>query len=247
MSDKNLNAWTNKLLVNTYNDYELFIAEKKILSKLNLKNKEILDVGIGTGRTTNYLIKQSTKYIGIDYSPEMIKSAKKKFPKINLHVEDIRKIKYKNKFDFAFFSYNGIDYLKNKERHHAFLKLHASLKKNGYFLYSFHNYDGYNSKKPLFQNNSRNIFLKIKSFFRYIICTYNYNKLKKEENDFHNYGYFIDGGGYFNLITQYTKIKSEYSFLKKYFIVTFFNINGKKINPKEKQTDWMIYVLCKKR
>lgn len=137
MSDKNLNAWTNKLLVNTYNDYELFIAEKKILSKLNLKNKEILDVGIGTGRTTNYLIKQSTKYIGIDYSPEMIKSAKKKFPKINLHVEDIRKIKYKNKFDFAFFSYNGIDYLKNKERHHAFLKLHASLKKTDIFCILF--------------------------------------------------------------------------------------------------------------
>ena len=54
-------------------------------------NKEavILDVGSGTGHHVNLLNKNKNSVIGIDKSPDMIKIAKQKFPKLNFRLGNV--------------------------------------------------------------------------------------------------------------------------------------------------------------
>jgi len=41
---------------------------------------EVLDLGVGGGRTTPYLANRASRYVGIDYSAAMIKACRTKFP-----------------------------------------------------------------------------------------------------------------------------------------------------------------------
>ncbi|MBA4394790.1 MAG: class I SAM-dependent methyltransferase, partial [Desulfobacca sp.] len=65
---KNLNYYsTNK---------DLLESERALFEKYKhyIRNKKILDVGCGGGRTTEHLRMLSKNYIGIDYCQEMIVS-----------------------------------------------------------------------------------------------------------------------------------------------------------------------------
>src|SRR6266567_2196534 len=40
----------------------------------------VLDLGVGEGRTTPYLLARAGRYLGVDYSPEMVRLCREKFP-----------------------------------------------------------------------------------------------------------------------------------------------------------------------
>jgi ubiquinone/menaquinone biosynthesis C-methylase UbiE len=71
---------------------DLFKPEKAILDHIenDFKNKAILDIGIGTGRTTRHLLNISKNYIGIDYSHTMVCVARHAFPGVRLLHMDAR-------------------------------------------------------------------------------------------------------------------------------------------------------------
>jgi SAM-dependent methyltransferase len=50
----------------------LFPPEVRALEKVRdwVRGRPIMDIGVGTGRTTPYLLDLSPDYVGIDYSPE---------------------------------------------------------------------------------------------------------------------------------------------------------------------------------
>jgi ubiquinone/menaquinone biosynthesis C-methylase UbiE len=52
----------------------------------------MLDIGVGGGRTTKYFFPLAKEYVGIDYSPEMIQACKKKFPELRFEVADVRNL-----------------------------------------------------------------------------------------------------------------------------------------------------------
>ena len=60
---------------------------KEILKLVRWKNKEILDVGCGTGKLAYLISKKGGNVKGIDYSKSAIKVAKKKYQNPNLKYE----------------------------------------------------------------------------------------------------------------------------------------------------------------
>jgi ubiquinone/menaquinone biosynthesis C-methylase UbiE len=52
------------------------IATKKVLSKIKFSN--VLELGCGSGKNTQWLIKRSSKLIGLDFSKSMLDLARKK-------------------------------------------------------------------------------------------------------------------------------------------------------------------------
>ena len=58
----------------------------------------ILDIGIGTGRTTGPLSTMFGRYVGIDFSNEMIAAAKSLYPDRDLRVMDARKLRFRRGF-----------------------------------------------------------------------------------------------------------------------------------------------------
>jgi ubiquinone/menaquinone biosynthesis C-methylase UbiE len=128
-----------------YNNNELMPIEQATFKSLMhlLYNFNMLDVGIGCGRTTSVFIDKVNSYYGIDYSLEMIKEAHLKFPvyKDKLVVADARNLFFvnNNEYDLVLFSFNGIDYVSHDDRIKILKEIYRVTKENGYFILSSHN------------------------------------------------------------------------------------------------------------
>lgn len=119
------------------------MALKRIQSELG-KIRTILDVGVGGGRTTEYLVGIADRYVGIDYSEEMISLCKKKFShhrNATFLYCDVRNMSIfdEETFDLVMFSYNGIDNMGAEDREKGLLEMKRVARNNGYILFSSHN------------------------------------------------------------------------------------------------------------
>ncbi len=107
----------------------------------DLRGKRILDLGVGGGRTTGFLLELSSYYVGVDYSPKMIERCRRRFPEANLRVLDARDLSaFPNDcFDFVLFSKAGIDAIGHQDRLTVLAEVHRTLKDGGLFVFSSHN------------------------------------------------------------------------------------------------------------
>ena len=120
------------------------MAESSVIKKFGNKFKEMdmLDVGVGGGRTTKYFAPLMRSYIGMDYAPAMIRTCEAKYGGKYYFVEsDVRfmNIFGNSMFDFVLFSYNGIDSFCHEDRLIALMEIRRVLRNNGYFCFSSHN------------------------------------------------------------------------------------------------------------
>ena len=143
--DFNLNAYRKKEQVEIYASHEyIFQAEMTIFSAYceNLKNSDVLDIGVGGGRTTKFLYPLCKSYLGIDYSAELVEVCKARFnslPSDTIIIYDARKIESLNKkFDFICFSFNGIDYMGHDDRVYFLQAVYKILNPGGFFFFSSH-------------------------------------------------------------------------------------------------------------
>jgi SAM-dependent methyltransferase len=124
---------------------ELFAAEASILQRLgaSFSNRNILDIGVGGGRTTNHLLKISRNYTGIDYSPRMIARCRERYPGLSFAVCDARDLSRfaDGCFDLVFFSFNGIDCVDHVDRITVLREILRVLANGGAFVFSTHNRD----------------------------------------------------------------------------------------------------------
>ena len=102
----------------------------------------VLDLGVGGGRTTRYLRERAGRYVGVDYSPEMIRLCREKFPKVDFCQADASSMPiFENEsFDVVFFSFNGIDWLWPSEKRRSCIReCGRLLRPGGVFIFSAHN------------------------------------------------------------------------------------------------------------
>lgn len=61
------------------------------------RNEKILDAACGTGKYTHEFVKKGAKVIGIDFSKQMLKVARSKYPKVEFYQADLtKKLKFRN-------------------------------------------------------------------------------------------------------------------------------------------------------
>ena len=121
-------------------------AERTVLEILKPKMQEweMLDMGVGGGRTTKYFAPLVKNYTGADYATAMIDVCLEKYGNdyffFTCDARDMKEIP-DNSYDFVLFSYNGIDSFRHKERKASLKEIHRILKPGGYFCFSSHNLD----------------------------------------------------------------------------------------------------------
>jgi SAM-dependent methyltransferase len=120
-------------------------AEETLITELGLNRlaaMDMLDMGVGGGRTTKYFAPLVRNYIGADYAPAMLKVCKKRFAgDLNFIECDVRAMDgFKDdSFDFVLFSFNGIDSFSHKDRIAALKEVRRVLRSGGIFYFSSHN------------------------------------------------------------------------------------------------------------
>lgn len=106
-----------------------------------LKGAALLDMGIGAGRTTRFLLPLAGDYRGFDYSDEMVRAAAARFPGVKIEERDARDLSAYGdaSFDVVLFSFNGIDCLSHEGRLQVMSEVKRVLKPGGIFAFSSHN------------------------------------------------------------------------------------------------------------
>lgn len=256
--EKNNKIYSSEKVVEYYNKYDsLQKPEQAIIQllKADLKNMNMLDIGVGGGRTTKYFASLVKSYTGVDYSEKMVESCKSKFSTTFTNVTfthaDIRNLSsfYEKKFDFILFSFNGFDALEHKDRIIALNEIKKVLTPNGYFCFSTHNIRCLGKWKSI--EFSLNPFALIENiifhFKRKSINNFNNKKLTELQNS--EYIMLNDGGHDWQLDTFYIQPALQ---IRELIEVGFKNIRyfsldtGAEVSEKNIITSaekW-IYYLC---
>ena len=107
------------------------------------KGKKLLDIACGTGNHIQYL-KENFTITGFDLNPEMLKLARKKFPKVKFLKGNMKKLALNDKFDvilcmFAAIAYN-LNYI---ELENTLKKFYDHLQPGGIVLFDLHIHEDY--------------------------------------------------------------------------------------------------------
>lgn len=123
-------------------DPSLFPQERKAVEEyFTDDDASVLDVGCGTGRVASLLADRGFDVTGIDVSEPLVEQGRSLFPDVDFRVEGATDTPFRSgAFDYAVFSFFGLDYLHpESEREAALRELRRVLKPGGRLLFSTHN------------------------------------------------------------------------------------------------------------
>ena len=120
-------------------------SERAVLEPLSKEyaGGDVLDLGVGGGRTVPLLTPFAARYVGIDFVPELVTAASNRFPDADIRVGDARHLDFPDaSFDLVVFSINGIDAISHSDRAIAMREIRRVLRPSGAFVFSTHNSEG---------------------------------------------------------------------------------------------------------
>jgi len=208
--DNNRGTYESRTVVGFYANYSgLQQPERMILEELKPKlgTMRMLDIGVGTGRTTAFFSPFVKEYVAIDYSQGMVDAFRRKHNHNETIADSIvcdgrsMDVFEDNYFDFILFSFNGIDYVNYEDRLIILKEVRRVGTDGGFFCFSSHNLQGISSLyriKPTL--NPYLISLRLLFFFRILLLNGMPWSLKAKDVAFLN-----DGAHNFRLTTCYIK------------------------------------------
>ncbi len=141
--DHNAKIFFKPKLASWYAREPLNAAEAIILIRHReaYAGKAVLDIGVGSGRTTRYLLPFAKTYLGIDVSPSMLDVCRQDWPTADIMELDLRDLGVlgRDRFDFIFGSSAVLDVLTHEARVKAFAECVDLLAPEGLFVFSLHN------------------------------------------------------------------------------------------------------------
>jgi ubiquinone/menaquinone biosynthesis C-methylase UbiE len=240
------------------NSYLLFSGLKKpeqtILKLLSAKApfRMMLDIGVGAGRTTEYFSKIAKKYIGVDYSENMIKICSQRFkhlPNLSFDVKDARNLSpfNDNFFDLILFSHGGLDAVEHKDRMIILREIWRVADKEAFFCFSTSNLDA------MFQfcqiKLTKNPKLLAKSLAKLILI-----RLFNKEMWMHvrgkktvRHSMFVVGGHLWSLKTYCITLQAQINQLGDcgFYDIKAYDLQGNELSASINTTDIELYFLCK--
>jgi SAM-dependent methyltransferase len=179
----NRKTYFSSSVLRNYKGYTLTRTEALVLLKYQpyFAQKSVLDIGIGTGRTTVYLEPLAQDYVGIDFSPTFIDFVNNAMPNVCAKLGDMRDLGDfdSEHFDFVMGSFNVLDVVTHDDRLKTISEVRRVLKPGGLFIFSSHNRSsesmGSRPKLELAKDPARLVL----RFFRWTRRLRNYRQWKK--------------------------------------------------------------------
>lgn len=124
-----------------------------LLASSRVRGRPILDVGVGTGRTTDVLRLISDDYAAGYYAPEMSAAFARSKPDVPIRLLDARDLSAldDDRFGPTVFSCNAIDAVSHDERWHVAAEIRRVTASDGLVIFSTLNKDGMSYREIPFQ------------------------------------------------------------------------------------------------
>ncbi|HKI25803.1 MAG TPA: class I SAM-dependent methyltransferase [Candidatus Sulfotelmatobacter sp.] len=141
--ETNRRTWATPEIAAHYASLDYLTPCERLLFETYIRpGSAVLDLGVGGGRTTAYLASRASRYVGVDYAPEMIKACRTRFPGLEFVEADAANLSMipEASFDAVVFAYNGIDsVLPDQARIACLTHIQRILKAGGMLIFSSHN------------------------------------------------------------------------------------------------------------
>ena len=122
----------------------------------NLVFKNVLELGCGTGKNTEWLLNKAERIIGLDFSQEMLNKAEEKITdkRVTFKKSDLTKDwKIENNFVDLITSSLTLEHIKNVN--HIFSQANQKLNKNGlFFISELHPFKQYSGSKAQYETEN---------------------------------------------------------------------------------------------
>lgn len=126
-------------------DVALTPPERSLLTRFRgaWQDLDVLDLGVGAGRTAYTLAALARSYVGVDFSPQMIEHARHRVgedDRTSFVVRDVRDLSswHGRNFGLVLFSFNGIDAIEPADRGLILSEVRKVIAENGLFAFSSH-------------------------------------------------------------------------------------------------------------
>lgn len=247
----NRRTYASAGVVNWYHELDfIHKPEEVILHKLTplIKDKKLLDLGIGGGRTTRFLLGISSDYTGIDYTPAFVEVVRTKYPGANVLCVDARDLSpfEDADFDFVLFSFNGLDYVGHQDRLKVLSEIGRVLKPGGFFVFSTHNRDYRQFNKLPWQGDVRFSLNFVKNALYTLAFMPRHFRLKKHEIYTDEYAIINDNAHGFSLFTYYIGLEPQRAQLERagFVSVEAYDMDGKMVD-RDQDFPWTYYLTQK--
>jgi ubiquinone/menaquinone biosynthesis C-methylase UbiE len=264
----NDSVWNSGILTRTYaerglgvqSNFCLFRPELAILGELwpELRGQRILDLGVGGGRTTPYLLVLSDRYVGLDYAAGMVAAAKASYPTADIRHGDARDLAAfpDASFKFVLFSFNGIDNAPYEDRSKVLHEVYRVVEPGGYFAFSTHNLNFLHGefrgvyRRPrihIFPNPIRKSTRAARWAVRAARGYVNHRRLRSAEKSGEGYAIRNDASENYAILTCYVDPRVQCHALERSGFVQpprIFGLDGR--SGSVDSTDWWLHFLVAK-
>ena len=170
------------------------------------------------------------------------------YPQITVLHADARDLRMfrDETFDFALFSYNGIDYISHEGRLCALREIHRVLKPRGYFMFSAHNLDYKHIRKLPWRERSQSNPAFLRDCLSAIVQWPRHLMMRRYELEDDTYAFVNDSASGFSFVTYYIGIDHQLSQLKSigFGDTQAYNLNGNEVKA-DIDFPWIYYLRIK--
>jgi SAM-dependent methyltransferase len=246
----NRRTYATESVVRWYRDVDFIEkSEEVILRRLHpsIKDKKLLDIGIGGGRTTKHLLEISKDYTGIDYTLRLAEIVKGKYPQAKIFCADARDLHiFEEPFNFVLFSLNGLDYIDHDDRLKALSEIYRVLLPGGFYMFSTHNRNYKGFKKLPWQENTSFSLGHLKSCLYTLAHLPRHLVMRKHEVSTNEYAIVNDTAHGFSLLTYYISIGEQIKQLEKagFVQIEAYDMDGNRVHD-DTDHPWTYYLARK--
>jgi SAM-dependent methyltransferase len=213
-----------------------------------ISGRDVLDIGVGAGRTTRYLAPLARRYEAVDYSPVMVGYVKQVMPEISVRQTDFRDLSVfqSPSFDFVFATDNVIDALSHEDRLRALREASRILRPGGILAFSSHNIrykKAFSGPQLAWSSNPVGLAA---NCAKYAISWWNHLRVARLRRTTPEYALLNDPGHFYACLHYYaarSKVNSQLGYAGMRLLDTF-DVDGQVVSEAEddSKTPSLLYV-----
>jgi SAM-dependent methyltransferase len=214
----------------------------------HLLGRDVLDIGVGAGRTARHLAPLAQRYEAIDYSPVMVKHLRKTMPEISARQADFRNLAIfaDCSFDFVLATANVIDALSHQDRLSALSEAHRVLRPGGILAFSTHNIRYEKAFAGPRLNWSWNPVRLALNSVMYFLGSWNHRRVGPLRTTTPEYALLNDTGHFYSCLHYYASRSTVNSQLAKVGmnLIEVFDERGRVVaaTDDDRKNPWLFYV-----